>query len=272
MSMDQVLPGIVTLPEPRALAEEAARRFVTLAAEAVGQRGRFAVALAGGSTPAELYRLLAQTPYREQVDWNRTAVFFGDERCVPPDHAWSNYGMARAALLDHVPLPPGNIYRMAGERTPADAAADYAAVLRRAFGLRGSARPRFDLVLLGLGDDGHTASLFPGTAALAERRRLVVANEPPGYVQPAIARITLTFPTLNAARVVMFLVAGAGKAETVRAILGNAQSSHPERSAAESSHPERSAAESKDLPAGQVRPRQGQLIWLLDRVAASGLA
>ena len=266
MSADQVLPENVILPDPHALAEEAARRFVALAAEAVAQRGRFTVALAGGSTPAELYRLLALPPYREQVAWDRTLIFFGDERCVSPDHAWSNYGMARVALLDRVPLPSGNIYRMAGERTPADAAADYAAALRRAFGLRGSARPRFDLVLLGLGDDGHTASLFPGTAALTERRRLVVMNEPPGCVQPAVARITLTYPTLNAARVVMFLVVGAGKAEKVRAILGDARSSRPERAMLAPC-----AAEPKDLPAGQVRPRQGQLIWLLDRAAASGL-
>ncbi len=272
MSADRARPEIITLPDPPALAEEAAQRFAAHAAEAIAQRGRFTVALAGGSTPAELYRLLAQTPWREQVDWSRTLIFFGDERCVPPDHAWSNYRMAAAALLDHVPLPPGNIYRMAGERAPTDAARDYAAALRRVFGLAGSARPQFDLVLLGLGDDGHTASLFPGTVALAERRRLVVANEPPGYVQPAVSRITLTFPALNAARTVMFLVAGAGKAEKVRAILAS-----PILGAAEPGHPERNAGrfdagvESKGLPASQVRPRQGRLIWLLDRAAASGL-
>lgn len=251
LSVDPALPEIVTLPDPGTLAEAAAQRFVTFAAEAGAQRGHFAVALAGGNTPAELYRLLAQKPACDQVDWVHTRIFFGDERCVPPDHPWSNYRMARMALLDHVPLPPGNIYRIAGERTPADAAADYATALRGAFGLRGSARPRFDLVLLGLGDDGHTASLFPGTAALAERRRLVVVNEPPGYVQPAVTRVTLTFPVLDAARVVMFLVTGAGKAERVRAVLSDAGS--------------------KDLPAGRVRPRQGQLIWLLDRAAASRL-
>ncbi len=267
MSAALARPEIVTLPDPHALAAEAARRFVALAAEAIAQRGRFTVALAGGSTPAELYRLLAQTPWREQVDWPRTLIFFGDERCAPPDHAWSNYRMAAATLLDHVPLPPGNICRMAGERPPADAARDYAAALRRAFGLAGSARPRFDLVLLGLGDDGHTASLFPGTAALAERRRLVVANDPPGYVQPAVSRITLTFPALNAARAVMFLVAGAGKAEKVQAILGAAESGHPERNTGRFD----AGVESKDLPAGQVRPRQGRLIWLLDRAAASEL-
>lgn len=249
--MGQHMPEIVVLPDPHSLAEEAARRFVALAAAAIAARGRFTVALAGGSTPAELYRLLAQAPAREQVDWGRTLVFFGDERCVPPDHPWSNYRMAREALLDRVPLPPGNVYRMAGEQPPEDAATVYAAGLRSAFDLAGSTRPRFDLILLGMGDDGHTASLFPDTPALAERRRLVVPNQPPSYVQPAVTRITLTFPTLNAARAVLFLVAGVGKAEKVGAILGRGQ---PEV-----------------LPAGQVQPRQGQLVWLLDQAATSGL-
>lgn len=279
---------IVTAADPAALAAAAAQRFAASAAAAMKARGRFTVALAGGSTPAALYRLLSQAPYRGQVDWSRTLVFFGDERCVPPEHPWSNYRMARETLLDHVPLPPENIYRMAGERAPEDAAADYARALRRAFGLRGAARPQFDLILLGMGDDGHTASLFPGTAALMERRRLVVALVPPGYVQPAIPRITLTLPVLNAARHVMFLVAGANKAEKVRAVLGAGQIADANRpdlpdmafsSASRiSEHPERRSAavrgpQSKDapFPAALVRPTAGNLTWLLDRAAASSL-
>lgn len=254
-------PTIEVHTDPTALALAAARHFVRAANAAIGARGRFTVALAGGSTPAELYRLLSQVPFREQIDWSRTLIFFGDERCVPPDHLWSNYRMARETLLDAVPLPPANVHRMAGELDPAAGALAYAAALRCAFDLRGAGRPVFDLILLGMGDDGHTASLFPGMAAPHERRRIVVASAVPAYVQPAVPRITLTFPVLNAARHVLFLVAGAGKAEKVRVILGDLRTGYSERS----------AAESKDLPAGRVQPTHGTLTWLLDR-AAAGLA
>ncbi len=277
-------PTIEIHPDPAALALAAAQHFVRAATAAVAERSRFTVALAGGSTPAELYRLLSRPPYREQIPWEQTLVFFGDERCVPPDHLWSNYRMAREALLDHVPLSPANIHRMAGELAPADAAADYARVIRRTFGLRGAARPVFDLILLGMGDDGHTASLFPGMPALAERRRLVAATDVPGYVQPAVARITLTYPVLNAARHVMFLVAGASKAAKVRAVLGAGQVADADLpdlafSAAPriSKHPERRPAavrgpQSKDAPspAALVHPTTGRLTWLLD-CAAAGL-
>lgn len=254
-------PFVEIHPDPPALAVAAAQYFSRAAAAAIAARGRFTVALAGGSTPAGLYRLLGEPTWAAQVDWGRTLVFFGDERCVPPDHPWSNYRMARETLLAAVPLPAANIYRVAGELEPATAAATYAAALRRAFGLRGAGRPTFDLILLGMGDDGHTASLFPGMPALDERRRIVVASAVPDYVQPAVSRVTLTFPVLNAARHVIFLVAGASKAEKVRAILGNLRTDHPERS----------AAESKDLPAGRVQPTHGALTWLLDG-AAAGLA
>ncbi|MGQ9491416.1 MAG: 6-phosphogluconolactonase [Anaerolineae bacterium] len=261
-------PDIVILPDPVALAEEAARRFVAAAAQAVSVRGHFTVALAGGSTPVALYRLLSRPPYGEQIAWERTLIFFGDERCVPPDHPWSNYQMARAALLDHVPLPGQNVYRIAGERPPTAAANDYAAVLRRVFRLRGAARPQFDLILLGMGEDGHTASLFPGMPAMFERRRLAVVTPVPEYVQPAVARITLTLPVLNAARQVMFLVAGANKAEKVQVVLASTSRGRTDRGQFRA---DGHAAGGQALPAGQVRPPTGMLIWLLDRAAATEL-
>ncbi len=265
MNAHSQMPDIVVLPDPAAVAEEAARRFVALAAQAVQARGRFTVALAGGTTPGALYHLLARLPYRNQIAWERTLIFFGDERCVPPDHPWSNYRMAQEALLAHVPVPAGNIYRMAGELPSESAAAGYAGLLRQVFHLRGTARPRLDLILLGMGEDGHTASLFPDMPALQERRRLVVATQVPEYVQPPVARITLTLPVLNAACHVMFLVTGANKAGKVGAILGPG----PLESAPES----RSCVKSRDrgrqvFPAGRVQPTHGVLTWLLDRAAA----
>lgn len=246
------VPEVVILPDAAALADQAARRVVALATTAVAQRERFAVALAGGATPAGLYRLLAQAPFCNQIDWQRTLVFFGDERCVPPDHAWSNYRMARDALLDAAPLPPANIFRVAGELAPEAAAAAYAATLRRVFTLRGATRPCFDLILLGLGDDGHTASLFPGMPALDEQRRLVVVSPVPGDARPVIPRITFTYPVLNAARHVLFLVAGAAKATAVAAALTGPEPAEP-------------------VPARRVQPRAGQLTWLLDQAAAGEL-
>lgn len=247
-----IRPECVVLPTPAALAGEAARRFVAAGRQAIADRGHFAVVLAGGSTPAGLYRLLAAPPYRDQVDWSRTYVYFGDERCVPPDHPDSNYRMARETLLDVAPIPAGNVFRMAGELSPDEAARRYAALLRRNFSLRGGARPRFDLILLGMGDDGHTASLFPGMPALAEARRLVVGSDVPGYVRPAVSRVTLTYPVLNAARGVLFLVAGANKVAAVAAVLAGPEPPEP-------------------LPARRARPRQGRLTWLLDAAAAAGL-
>ncbi|OIO98460.1 MAG: 6-phosphogluconolactonase [Anaerolineae bacterium CG2_30_64_16] len=243
---------IHVLPDPDALAQEAGRRFIASASAAISASGQFNVVLAGGSTPAGLYRLLAQAPCRDKVDWSRTFVYFGDERCVPPDHPDSNYRMARETLLDHVPLPSANIFRMPGELDPVAAAAIYAAVLRQDFRTHGLGRPRFDLILLGMGADGHTASLFPGMPALGERWRLVTATAVPADVHPAVPRITLTLPVLNAGREVLFLGAGANKAEAVRAVLAGPKPAEP-------------------LPARRVRPRTGTLTWLLDEAAAAGL-
>jgi 6-phosphogluconolactonase len=245
-------PEVVVLPDPAALAQEAARRFIEAACQAIVERGHFTVALAGGSTSTGLYRLLAQRPQRDPIEWSRTFIYFGDERCVPPDHPDSNYHAAREALLASGAIPTANVFRMAGELGLDAAARAYAAILRRNFDLTGSARPCFDLILLGMGDDGHTASLFPGMPALMERRRLVVGSEVPGYVRPAVSRVTLTLPVINAARSVMFLVAGANKAPAVRAVLTGSAPSAP-------------------LPARRVQPVQGALIWLLDQAAAAGL-
>jgi 6-phosphogluconolactonase len=243
---------IEVLEDSAALAHEAARRFVQVAQASIDQRGRFAVALAGGSTPAGLYRLLAQEAYRGQVNWAQTWVFFGDERCVPPDSRESNYQMARETLLDHVPLPKTNIFRVHGEWPPQQAADAYALQLRAKLKEEDRSWPRFDLMLLGMGDDGHTASLFPGMPALAVMDQVVAASGVPEYVQPNVARVTLTLPVLNAAGRVLFLVAGEKKAGAVARVLGRSQPAEP-------------------LPAGRVRPSGGALTWLLDRAAAQGL-
>jgi 6-phosphogluconolactonase len=234
-------------PNPQALAEEAARRFAVLAREAIGERGRFVVALSGGSTPKVLLRLLALPPYRETLDWGRIQVAWGDERTVSPDDAQSNYRMAREALLVHVPIPAGNVHRMPAENPDHEAAAaDYEATLRALFG---DGSPRFDLIHLGLGTEGHTASLFPGSLALAERERWVAA---PFVEKLDTYRITLTPPVLNAAREVQFLAAGKDKAAIVREIL----------------HAPHNPTE---LPAQVVAPTDGRLVWLLDTAAAQEL-
>ncbi|MBI4277706.1 MAG: 6-phosphogluconolactonase [Armatimonadetes bacterium] len=239
---------IVICPDVATLAREVARRFAEHARRAVAARGRFMVALSGGSTPRGLYAVLAGDPYREDILWARTHVFWGDERCVPPDHPESNYGMAREVLLSRVPVPPENVYRMVGEHAdPEAAAARYEAVLREVFHLDAGNVPVFDLILLGLGDDGHTASLFPGSAALREQRRLVAA---PFVDRLNVYRLTLTPPVFNHAAAVMFLVAGWSKAAGLRAVLEG-----PDR-------PER-------LPAQIVRPERATLLWLVDQAAAS---
>jgi 6-phosphogluconolactonase len=243
---------IIIVSDAELLAQEAARRFVAIGAVAVAQKGRFSVALAGGSTPAALYRLLASVPFREQVSWPNVLLYLGDERCVPPDDPRSNHRMVRETLLEGIASAPVILRVPPPELPPPEAAAAYGRFLRRDFLLRGAARPCFDLILLGIGDDGHTASLFPGMPSLNEGRRLAVATEVPSYVRPFVSRITLTFPVLNAAEHVMFLVAGASKAPAVAAILSGPEPEDP-------------------LPARRVRPRSGRITWLLDRAAAAQL-
>src|SRR5213594_4751785 len=232
--------------DPAALAETAANLIIDAATEAVRERGRFMLCLAGGETPRKTYALLALPAFSERVRWDRTWAFFGDERVVPPDHAESNYRMAHETLLSRVPIPTAHILRMRGEEADADsAAAAYAASLTEVFGTRRGELPRFDLVLLGLGVDGHTASLFPGSPVLREVFRTVAAVHVAAAQIPQ--RLTLTFPVLNAAARVIFLVAGAEKAKIVRTVL-----SEPAR-----------------LPAALARPTDGELVWLTDRAAAA---
>jgi 6-phosphogluconolactonase len=232
-----------TAPE---LFEAASAEFAAQASQAVRDNGRFTVALSGGSTPKTLYSLLATKP---NLPWDKICFFWGDERHVAPDHPESNYRMANAALLSKVPVRPANIFRVHGEEKDAAAAAlQYEQVLEDFFHLSPGELPRLDLILLGVGPDGHAASLFPGTAALRENQRLVVANWVPKF---NTHRITFTFPVLNAAACVLFLASGADKAPILHQVLEN------------------SAA---DLPSQRVRPSDGKLIWLVDEAAASALS
>ncbi|MBZ5649773.1 MAG: 6-phosphogluconolactonase [Acidobacteriia bacterium] len=239
-------PEIRILKTAAELFEAAAAEFAAQANQAVRDNGRFAVALSGGSTPKALYSLLAT---KSNVPWDKICFFWGDERHVPPDHLESNYRMANEALLSKVPVRPENVFRIHAEEKEAVAAAlQYEQALRGFFHLSPGQFPRFDLVLLGTGPDGHTASLFPGTAALNETQRLVVANWVPKF---NTHRITFSFPVLNAAACVMFLASGPDKAAILYQVLEN------------------SAA---DLPAQKVQPTDGQLIWLLDQAAAGALS
>jgi len=232
------------------LARAAAERFAEVAAERIRQAGRFTVALSGGSTPRALFALLAAEPCRSRIDWSRVHFFWGDERCVPPDHADSNYRMTRETLLSQVPVPAEHVFRMPAEMSDPDAAAaQYAAQLREVFGLPEGELPRFDLVFLGMGADGHTASLFPGTAALRAGEQIAVAN----YVEKFQAyRLTLTAATINQASEIIFLVAGADKAEPLTAVLTGP--SQPEL-----------------YPSQLIAPRNGKLIWMIDETAAARL-
>jgi 6-phosphogluconolactonase len=241
---------IVVASDAAALAEAAAGQLRHTLAEAIALRGAAWIALAGGRTPRAIYERLAAGG-APAIDWARVHVAFGDERLVPPDHADSNYAMARAALLARVPVPAAQIHRIEGERADAaDAAAAYAATLTRAFALAAGAWPVFDVVLLGVGADGHTASLFPGTPALAVTDRLAAPARAPSA--PA-DRVTLTFPVLNAARAVTLLVSGADKADAVARAFDE-------------------AVPIAACPVRGVRPTAGVLTWHLDAAAASRLS
>jgi 6-phosphogluconolactonase len=239
---------IRVLPNEDALFRAAAEEFALIGAEASRAHGAFSVALSGGSTPRGLYRLLASDPgLKAAVPWDKTHVFWGDERHVPPDHSDSNYRMANETLLSKVPIPSKNVHRIAGEQPDAArAAAAYEEEIRRHFRLAPGELPRFDFVLLGLGTEAHTASLFPGTAALEETRRLAVSN---WIDKLSTDRITLTAPVFNAAANVAFLVAGQDKAEPLKAVLEGPY-------------------EPRQLPAQLVRPASGRLLVFADAAAA----
>jgi 6-phosphogluconolactonase len=244
--MAGVEPDTRVFKDPEALNHAAAALFIETANQAISQRGQFLVCLSGGRTPAGMYALLARSPYRELIDWPRLHVFWGDERCVPAEDLNSNYRQAHDLLLSHVPVPPENIHRVRTELDPEPAAEDYALVLR----MNSSPPlnwPRFDLILLGLGEDGHTASLFPGSRE--ETSRPTVAVKADLQDQPSW-RVSMTPSVLNWGRRIVFLVQGAGKSKVVAGVLYGVW--QPEQ-----------------LPAQRIRPEDGELIWLLDAGAAS---
>jgi 6-phosphogluconolactonase len=242
---------IQVLADPDAVSRTAAIEFLRSARASIERSGRFTVALAGGSTPRQLYQLLASAEFRDRLPWDDIHFYWGDERHVPPTHPESNYRMAHEALLSRVPVPAANIHRVPAEDPDASRAAQaYEDELRRSFRLKPDQLPRFDLVLLGMGGDGHTASLFPGTSAIVETTRLVVAVWVPKFSQ---FRITLTLPVLNAAAQVVFLVVGEEKADAVRKVLEPAEGSDP-------------------IPAQLIQPTEGDAKWLVDQRAASRLS
>lgn len=241
---------IRVLTTPQELFAAAAEEVVRLANQAVAERGRFTIALSGGSTPKSLYNLLA-TNARTSLPWEHMYFFWSDERHVPPTDHDSNYRMADEAMLSKVPVPAGNVFRVPAENPDAALAAEeYESTLRKFFQLKPGQLAQFDLILLGLGPDGHTASLFPGTAGLQEKSRLVIAN----WVEKLKThRLTFTLPLLNAARFVAFLVSGTDKAQVLRVVLEE-------------------KVPGEQYPAKLVQPGEGKLIWFLDRAAGSALS
>jgi 6-phosphogluconolactonase len=234
---------------PQELFAAAAEEVARSVHEAVSDRGRFAIALSGGSTPKSLYNLLA-TNAKTSLPWDKMFFFWGDERHVPPTDNDSNYRMVDEAMLSKVPVPPANVFRFQAENPDAVAVANaYEETLRKFFGVKAGEVPRFDLILLGLGPDGHTASLFPGTAGLQEKSRLVIAN----WVEKLKThRLSFTFPVLNAGRTVAFLVSGTDKASVLHLVLED-------------------NVAGEQYPARLIQPKDGKLIWFLDRAAASAL-
>lgn len=235
------VPDVRVFARPEDVFDAARAEFVARAESALASRGRFDVSFAGGRTPESVYKSLVSAP----IDWSRVHVWFGDERCVPPVHADSNFKMANEALLARIAIPAANVHRVRAELAPERAAEEYELELRRALSLAPGAWPRFDLALLGMGPDGHTASLFPGTTALDERARSCVST----WVEKFKAfRVTLTFPVFDHAACVLFLACGADKAPMLaRATAARISAETP--------------------PSGRVRPLAGQLLWFVDAAA-----
>lgn len=243
--METALTNVRVLPDGEAAAHAGVRIFTEAAADAISLRNRFSVALSGGSTPKKLCHLLGAS-YSEKIAWEHVHIFWSDERCVPPDHEQSNFRLANEEFLSRINIPDANIHRIQGELGPTEAAGAYEHELRAHF--RAGGIPYFDLILLGIGEDGHTASLFPGEKTVSETERLAVPAFP-GHA--GNRRVTLTLPVLNNAALVVFLVTGKAKSGIIREILLKGK---------------------RDLyPAGAVRPEHGRIIWLLDEDAASGL-
>lgn len=242
-------PHLIILNDAQELYVRAAEEIAHVAGEAICTHGEFTICLSGGSTPAATYDLLA-TRFHLSVDWKEVQFYWGDERCVPPDHPESNFAMAQRTMLSKLALRPDQVHRMRGEDTPVSAAAAYEQELRKQFALGDTDFPRFDLVLLGLGDNRHTASLFPGDPSLHETQRLVVAVEVDAEPRK---RLTITPPVINNAQRVMFMVAGQGKAAAVKDILEGPR-------------------DLDKFPAQIVKPPGGEVTWILDKAAASLLS
>lgn len=234
-------PHIQVVANPAAIAEAAAEKIISAAADAIPRRGGFSIALSGGSTPKTLFQLLATDPFSKRIGWKNWHIYFGDERCVPPAHPDSNFRMASEALLDHVAVPADHIHRMKGEIEPEKAAMEYGQLLKQNFADGG-----LDVVLLGMGDDGHTASLFPHTAALVETHHRCVAN----YVEKLNAwRITMTAPFINRAGQIIVMVSGSAKAKRIEQAL-------------------QGPPDPQNLPIQMIAPTDGQIVWLMDAAAA----
>lgn len=240
---------IAIYPDTDSLSHEAAQYIVRVAQESIVTHGRFTLALSGGNTPKKLYGLLGEEPYASQIDWNLVEIFWSDERCVPPDSPDSNYRMAQEVLLSKVPIPASQIHRVPAEEADRAAASlKYAQEMQRVFGT--SRVPSFDLIQLGMGPEGHTASLFPHQPSLHEQQRLVMPVTVP---KPPPPRLTFTPPLLNAATRVLFLVTGADKVDAVQAVL-------------EGDH------QPDEYPAQIVQPPRGDVTWMLDNAAAAKLS
>jgi 6-phosphogluconolactonase len=241
--------SILRFPDAGSLYVEAAERWVSIAAQAVAERGSFSVALSGGNTPRGLYELLASAPYRDRIDWSKTHVFWGDERRVAPDDEQSNYRMAFESLLQHVPIPESQIHPIDGLGLSSAIVRDYDDALWKHFRFDRKDWPRFDLVLLGMGEDGHVASVFPGTRAVSDlSSRVIIITIPKLNAE----RVTLSLPVINHARHILIMVAGESKAAALKEVLyGEARPS--------------------TYPAQAVSPVDGELVWLVDQAAAADL-
>lgn len=245
MESDSTRREIKVVPDAKAVAIEAAQRVAAAAEDAIARRGKFSIALSGGSTPKALYALLTGEPFRSRIDWSKVYILFGDERAVPPDHKDSNYKMADEALLSRVPIPKGQIYRMKGElgEKADQAAREYGLMLKSDF------PDGLDVVLLGMGADGHTASIFPGTQAVGEVKHRVVGYFAENSSTGKSWRITMTAPFINQAREILVLLAGADKAARLREVLEGPLD--PNR-----------------LPIQLIRPSRGKMTWIMDTAAA----
>ncbi len=255
--IESPVPGVHIFESLEEIAKGAAQRIALIAEECIKTQGRFNFVLSGGKTPRRLYELLASEKFKDRIKWNKTHIFFGDERCVPPEDEESNYRMAQEALLSHVPIKPENVHRMPGELAPAKGALNYALTIEQA--MEGEF-PIFDCVLLGMGLDGHIASIFPQTEALEETDAWVTCTESPKEPKD---RITMTLPLINAANNIIFLLAGEDKAEVLTKVYRYQNSTLAER--------QNQVVSAFDLPASFVIPSEGQVYWFVDRSAAREL-